>query len=445
MSHEIRTPMNGIIGMSELGLQESDPAIMHHQLQMVHNSGKLLLGIINDILDFSKIEANRLELDPQAFELTQLRDELHNLFHLLAKEKGLDFRIEFANRENCSLCLYGDNLRLRQILTNLLSNAIKFTKTGEVTLKIDIKPLRNTLVNLEFSVIDTGIGITQEEQEQLFKAFTQADTSITRTYGGTGLGLVISQRLVQLMGGENIHVKSAPQEGSTFSFRLEMSACSKKQQALIQNTQESLEYSTFFGDLLLVEDNEINQEVAGEMLRKVGIKYEIANNGQEAVQKAKEQQFDLILMDIQMPVMDGYEATRAIREFNADIPIIALTAAAMIEDKNRALEAGMNDHISKPIDSQELKKVLGNYLEVMQNATNSQLESLEQLKIRILEADYIDYQELEQLKEKLPATLHPLWQKLLDQLADFEFQRAQELVETLMEALKEFNYTLTDK
>ena len=366
MSHEIRTPMNGIIGMSELGLEETDPAKMRHQLQMVHKSGKLLLGIINDILDFSKIEANRLELDPQAFELTQLTDELYNLFYGLAKDKGLDFSVEYANKDNGSLCLFGDNLRLRQILTNLLSNAIKFTKTGEVTLKIDFKPLENNLVNLEFSIIDTGIGMTQEEQQKLFKAFTQADTSITRTYGGTGLGLVISEQLVQLMGGDNIHVQSAPQEGSIFSFGLRMMVCDPEQKAQIETKQHFNDRSALSGYLLLVEDNEINQEVAGDILRQIGIDFEVADNGKIAVQKAQEHNFDLILMDIQMPVMDGYEATKEIRKFNPTIPIIALTAAAMVEDKNRAIEADMNDHLAKPIDSEELKRVLANYLKPRQ-------------------------------------------------------------------------------
>ncbi|WP_052501704.1 PAS domain-containing hybrid sensor histidine kinase/response regulator [Thiomicrospira microaerophila] len=372
MSHEIRTPMNGIIGMSELGLKETDPQKMHHQLKRVNESGRLLLGIINDILDFSKIEAGMLELDPQPFQLRQLKDELNSLFIGMAQDKGLDFGVYCDCTDNCVTCLYGDNLRLRQILTNLIGNAIKFTARGEVRLEIVLKYPKNSQIDnqawLAFSIKDTGIGMSPEQQAKLFKAFTQADTSITRKHGGTGLGLVISEKLVRLMGGDDIHIQSELGKGSVFSFSVTMPLCDDEQRKQLISQPHFSDHSQLLGRILLVEDNEINQEVAGEMLRQIGVSFEVAENGQVAVDKAKTQAFDLILMDIQMPVMDGYQACRAIRAFNPTIPIIALTAAAMVEDKNKALAAGMNDHLAKPLDSEALYRVLSRELKPWQQA-----------------------------------------------------------------------------
>ncbi|MBE0507390.1 MAG: response regulator [Marinospirillum sp.] len=364
MSHEIRTPMNGILGMSELGLKETDPGKMRHQLLRVNQSGRLLLGIINDILDFSKIEAGKLELDPQVFQLEQLGAELHDLFKGMAANKGLAFATRSQPEEACKACLYGDNQRLRQVLNNLIGNAIKFTESGEVSLTLTFKQpaeaLDSSIVWLEFAVQDTGIGMTPEQQARLFHAFTQADTSITRKHGGTGLGLVISERLVRLMGGGDIQIQSQPGVGSTFSFAVPMRLCTTEQKAqlLSQEQTHTSEHQPLAGHVLLVEDNEINQEVAGALLTQLGVTYDIAPNGQIAVDQVKNQAFDLVLMDIQMPVMDGYQATRAIREFNPTLPIIALTAAAMIEDRDKALEAGMNDHLAKPLDQQALYRLL---------------------------------------------------------------------------------------
>ena len=374
MSHEIRTPMNGILGMSELGLKETDPTKMRHQLQRVNQSGRLLLGIINDILDFSKIEAGKLELDPQPFRLAQLKDELHSLFKGQADDKGLTFALQCQDwqpcqdlsrcKESCGLFLYGDNLRLRQVLNNLIGNAIKFTSSGAVNVIMKLQqPSQKTndpRIELAFSVQDTGVGMTPEQQARLFHAFTQADTSITRKHGGTGLGLVISERLVRLMGGGDIHIQSQPGMGSTFSFAVPMRLCTAEEQAQLQMQQQAhtSEHQPLAGRVLLVEDNEINQEVAGALLTQLGVTHDIAANGQIAVDRVKNQAFDLVLMDIQMPVMDGYQATRAIRAFNPSLPIIALTAAAMIEDRDKALEAGMNNHLAKPLDPKDLYRLL---------------------------------------------------------------------------------------
>jgi signal transduction histidine kinase/DNA-binding NarL/FixJ family response regulator/ABC-type phosphate/phosphonate transport system substrate-binding protein len=358
MSHEIRTPMNGILGLSELGMKELDPAKLHHRLQKIHYSGTQLLGIINDILDLSKIEAGRLDLNPQAFSLHQLQQELLELYQPKAEEKGIKIKIELD--ANLALGYYGDDLRLLQVLTNLIGNAIKFTEQGVVTLRILLDhPSSNDEVWLRFEVQDTGKGISLEQQQRLFKPFSQADDSITRQFGGTGLGLTISNKLVNLMGGAPIRLQSELGQGSLFNFRLpfvQLDEAGIKQ--LLQNltANKSIEQGQvqFNAHVLLVEDNEINQEVAGDQLKQLGIHFDLAANGEVAVSKAKETQYDLILMDIQMPVLDGYHATQAIRQFNSTVPIIALTAAAMIEDKKKAIESGMNDHLSKPINKHEL-------------------------------------------------------------------------------------------
>jgi signal transduction histidine kinase/DNA-binding NarL/FixJ family response regulator/ABC-type phosphate/phosphonate transport system substrate-binding protein len=358
MSHEIRTPMNGILGLSELGMKEQEPDKLHHRLQKIHYSGTQLLGIINDILDLSKIEAGRLDLNPQPFSVQQLQQELLELYQPKAEEKGIKIKVE--PDPSLALGYFGDDLRLRQVLTNLIGNAIKFTEQGAVTLRIDLDNQSSIdKVWLRFEVQDTGKGISLEQQQRLFKPFSQADDSITRQFGGTGLGLTISNKLVNLMGGEPIRLQSELGQGSVFSFRLPLEILDdvqlmQLQQVLSANRSIEQGHVRFNAHVLLVEDNEINQEVAGDQLKQLGIHFDLAANGEVAVSKAKEKEYDLILMDIQMPVLDGYHATQAIRQFNSNVPIIALTAAAMIEDKKKAIEAGMNDHLSKPINKHEL-------------------------------------------------------------------------------------------
>jgi PAS domain S-box-containing protein len=415
MSHEIRTPMNGILGLSELGMQQQDPEKMRDQLGKVHYSGRLLLGIINDILDFSKIEAGKMELDPQPFYLKTLVDNLYSLFVNNAKQKGLKLVIEAHTMEN--LCLYADEMRLRQVLNNLVNNAIKFTDQGEVRLKIDN---HDNAQRLKFSISDTGIGMTQPQAAKLFQAFSQADTSITRKHGGTGLGLVISERLVMLMGGEKIQLQTQFGLGSTFSFSLPMQTCTDKQSNQAQELISSVNQLQYLGRVLLVEDNEINQEVAAEQLRQFGLDVCLAENGQIAVAKAQQQHFDVILMDIQMPVMDGYQACQAIRLFNPEIPIIALTAAAMVEDRDKALSVGMNAHLSKPIHSIELGRVLGHYL----TAARSVIEERRQPNDTLIPPHYQDIscQEEHQMLDiqtglNQLAGNAPLYKKLLTKFA----------------------------
>lgn len=361
MSHEIRTPLNGIIGLSELGLKQQEPEKLRDQLRKVNQSGRLLLSIINDILDFSKIEAGKMELDPQPFQLQKIKDNLNSLFASTANEKGLKLMIDMALPND--FCVYADEIKIRQVLINLMGNALKFTESGQVCLSIQHLKTENNQAWFKFMVSDTGMGISDADRAKLFQAFSQGDTSITRKHGGTGLGLVISQKLVNLMGG-NIVFDSQLQHGSTFHFELALVLCNAEQKTTLKE-QYRLDEKTdlkFEGRVLLVEDNEINQEVAKEQLQQMGLKVTLAENGLVAVDKARQQAFDLILMDIQMPEMDGYQATKAIRDFNRDVPIIALTAAAMVEDRTKALALGMNDHLSKPLDTALLRVMLGSYL-----------------------------------------------------------------------------------
>ncbi|MBP6497154.1 MAG: response regulator, partial [Campylobacteraceae bacterium] len=363
MSHEIRTPMNAILGLSELALNDIAHGPGHEKLEKIYQSGRLLLGILNDILDFSKIEAGELTLNDQPFYFNKLLDQLESLFFQVAKSKQIS--LVFDASSQIEVVYRGDDLRLRQILSNLISNALKFTDKGEVRVSVSEIRSEGEVCWLSFAISDTGIGISGEEQKHLFQAFSQANTSITRHYGGTGLGLIISQRLVWAMGGSDIAIKSQKEIGSTFSFELPLHTCSIKEvDALFESRAEVSREDVYslHGHVLVVEDNVINQEVVCEQLRRMGISSKVANNGSLALPILCGEHFDAILMDIQMPVMDGYEATKHIRKTNLDIPIIALTAAAMIEDQQKALSVGMNDHLSKPINATQLRHILAQYL-----------------------------------------------------------------------------------
>ncbi len=387
MSHEIRTPLNAIIGLTELQLSYNHlNPVQQQRQQHILTSAKLLLSIINDVLDYSKIEAKGLQIEYTSFELASIIQHLTLLFEHSCQQKGLD--LQFSIDEQLPAKLIGDPLRITQVLTNLLSNAIKFTQAGKVELNIHAMHQTDAQVQLCFSVRDTGIGLSAAQQAQLFQAFVQADTSITRKYGGTGLGLSISQRLIELMHGSPIRVESELGQGSQFSFELILTIdqTAPLQTQVSTEAPMTVEAPITFQPLqgcriLLVEDNPINQVVAKALLSRMELSVTVVSDGEQAVEMMKSSDFDLILMDIQMPILDGYQATQQIRQFNTDIPIIALTAAAMVEDKQKAIASGMNDHLSKPINIVKLQSILAHYLidgrEVNSSSSSPKLISTE--------------------------------------------------------------------
>ncbi|HQS57064.1 MAG: hypothetical protein B7Y56_01155 [Gallionellales bacterium 35-53-114] len=351
MSHEIRTPMNSIIGMSQLALKTHLNARQHDYLTKIDYSAHHLLDLINDILDFSKIEANKLELETLDFSLDTVFKNLSGQLAHSASGKGLLLKFDLDQR--LSVPLRGDPLRLTQVLLNYVGNAIKFTNRGEIVVRARVLEEGDDYFQVRLEVQDTGIGLNPEQIEKLFQAFHQADTSTTRRYGGTGLGLVISKQLAELMGGA-VGVESNPGEGSTFWFTARLDKGDK----LLANVQEHAPNFELLKDanILLVEDNLFNQQVAVEMLREVGAGVTIANNGREAIDFLLKRHYDCVLMDVQMPVMDGLEATRQIRAMPAiaDTHIIAMTANAGKGDRALCFAAGMNNFISKPVFPDQL-------------------------------------------------------------------------------------------
>ncbi|OQW79518.1 MAG: hypothetical protein BVN35_01345 [Proteobacteria bacterium ST_bin11] len=359
MSHEIRTPMNAILGMSHLLQHELNKPEQLDKLGKITYASKHLLGLINDILDLSKIEAERLLIEETPINLAALLDHAYSMMAERARGKGLSLSKELDDALAC-MPLLGDPLRIGQILINYLGNAIKFTEAGEISLKAELLSQSAEHIEVRFEVRDTGIGLDQEQQARVFDAFEQGQSSTTRKYGGTGLGLTISRRLANMMGG-TVGLSSKPGLGSTFWFTVKLKPDHNPRGAVLAAPNADFRRRA---TILLVEDNEINQEVAKELLEATGLTVELANHGAEALSMLKNRLYDLVLMDMHMPTMDGLEATRLIRQLPTcqTLPIIAMTANAFQEDRLECLGAGMNDFLAKPVDPDILFAMLSRWL-----------------------------------------------------------------------------------
>ena len=374
MSHEIRTPMNGVLGINQLLSATSLSPEQRRYVEVVQSSGRTLLTLLDDLLDLAKIEAGKLTIEFGDFDLRQTVREITDMWGVQASVKGLVFTLSIA--AELPPLVRGDQNRLRQVLNNLSNNAIKFTAQGEVSLHVEVGGKQEERVMVRFSIIDTGIGITADQASSLFSPFVQADVSTTRNYGGTGLGLAICKHLVELMGG-TIGIESQEGKGSVFWFTLSFEV-PRRTAGLRAAAAAAQVVSRQSLRILVAEDNQINRLVVLTQLRKLGHQAEAVVNGVEAVERATAEDYDLVLMDCQMPLMDGYEATRRIREARPDrTPIIAVTANAMSGDRDRCLAAGMDDFISKPIDMKLLSRLLAVWCPALRKDHDDEARALE--------------------------------------------------------------------
>ncbi|HKB59008.1 MAG TPA: ATP-binding protein, partial [Gallionellaceae bacterium] len=438
MSHEIRTPMNSVIGMARLALARETEVRQIGYLEKILMSGEHLLGLIDDILDFSKIEAGKVRIERTSFDMRAVLDSLKNLMADKAIAKGLELVVEVE--PGLPAKFQGDPLRLRQVLLNFVDNAIKFTSRGRVSVRARRESGDDTGSTVYFEVVDTGIGLSQVELAMLFRPFQQSDGSVTRKYGGTGLGLSISKRLVELMGGE-AGVESAPGRGSRFWFRLRLD----------EGKQEGLDMPEQFTDhrdmqeairsarILLAENNVLNQQVAREFLEIAGCLVHVASNGHEVMDLLRREPFDCILMDIQMPLLDGLEATRQIRANPAfaAIPVIAVTANALDEERQRCLEAGMNDFVTKPLRPETLYAVLAKWLSRQTLPLSLPDRQPRSAAAPASSSDVIDFAVLSELvggnPEKMRHMAHKFLKSVREDMEKVRFALEQEDLRTLKE------------
>ena len=353
MSHEIRTPMHAVLGYAEMLKEGNLNSEQKEQVENIEIAGRNMMDILNDILDFSKIESGMMDVEITGFDLRQLIDELNSLFSISAKKKGI--RLKFLVDTQLKY-IESDSTRLKQILSNLISNAIKFTSIGSVSVSVELEANK-----INFTVSDTGDGIAKDRQDRIFDSFTQAESSTTRKYGGTGLGLTISKQLTELLDGE-ISVESELGKGAQFKFTIPF----KKAEKIIELHKDyrNMEIDFEGVSILLVEDNELNIQLGMTRLAKLGAGVTLAKNGKEAIDLVRDHQFDLIIMDCQMPVLDGYAATEQIRQLpnGRSVPIIAMTAGTSTEEKSRCFEVGMDAYLSKPLSLNRMKDCFDQFL-----------------------------------------------------------------------------------
>lgn len=363
MSHEVRTPMNAVMGLTHLALAEQSSEVREQYLQKIQRASKSMLAILNDILDFSKIEAGKLQLEDMPFALAEIRATVEDMFVAEAGARGVEFAVHAD--ETLPPYLRGDMLRLSQVCINLCNNALKFTMAGGIAVNLRHGGVREGKCLLQISVSDTGIGIAKEAQERLFDKFSQADSSTTRRFGGTGLGLAICKLLTERMGG-SIRVQSIVGKGSTFHVSVPLAVASAEDMPK-ESAPLPLPPLPAETRILVAEDNEINQEIIAALLASMGLSFHMAANGREALEALEKEDFLLVLMDVQMPEMDGLSATEVLRQQGYAMPVLALTANVLEEDQRRCLAAGMDGHIAKPVDPQDLHAKLALWLRVGQS------------------------------------------------------------------------------